>query len=84
MDFLHVIEGGLMKLTIEHYDEEFTWDFPEVTATEVLHRLCQAMIVMGFQQGSIDQAILNLAEEIEGKLERKSQEIMKETTESGK
>lgn len=57
-----------MKITIEHLDECFSWRFSDVTSTEVLQKLCQSMIVMGFQQGSIDRSILELAEKIEGKV----------------
>lgn len=56
-----------MRISIKHYDEIFEWDFKDVEATQVLEKLCRAMLIMGFQPDSIDRSILELAEELEGK-----------------
>jgi hypothetical protein len=68
-----------MKITIEHLDETFTHEFPNEQCTEVLERIIRDLLAIGFHPDSIDRSILELAFEIEGKLEHKSQEIMKET-----
>ena len=56
-----------MKITLEHY--EFTCFIEtkadDLDATEVLKNLTKLMLCAGWEQGSIDNAIMALNEEIE-------------------